>query len=92
MVRLFLEVDVAVVAHARADAAGVALVDGLAAVVPWFERAMPTMPPYAVPLSATRRKYIVISTLRHCVTSAGSWMYMRGTEPLIMSVPSPSTS
>ena len=34
-------------------------------VVPWLVRAMATMPPYAVLLSATRRKYMVISTLRH---------------------------
>ena len=37
-------------------------------------------------------KYMVISTSRHCVFRAGSWMYMRGTEPLIVSVPAPSTA
>ena len=61
-------------------------------MVPWLLRAMPTMPPYAVPESSTRRKYIVISTSCHCVTRAGSWMYMRGTDPLIFSTPAPSTS
>jgi len=55
MARLFLEVDMPVVAEARVDPAGVAEV--LAAsepVVPWFERATPSMPPQGVPLSDTR--------------------------------------
>src|SRR5690242_10821879 len=60
-------------------------------IVPWFERATATRPPHGVPLSATRMKYIVISTLRHWSSSAGSCTYMRGTEPLIFSSPWPST-
>jgi hypothetical protein len=35
-------------------------------------------------------KYIVISTLRHWSTFAGSWTYILGTDPLIFSTPLPS--
>src|SRR5438445_3743675 len=62
------------------------------AVVPWLLRATETRPPYAMFVSETRLKYIVISTLRQALASAGSCTYMRGVVPLIESVPLPSTA